>query len=79
MKNCGETKIKDHGHYARSFHLIADKLGTERRGTGPDDCPIFLSPEAVSQQCFGGVDSACEDADYIFAVDFENEKIVTLK
>lgn len=79
MKKCGDSKTNDNGHYARAFHLIADKLGKERRGTGPDDCPIFLSPEAVSEQCFGGVDSACKDAVYIFAVDFENERIVTMK
>jgi hypothetical protein len=79
MKKWSETEEKDHGYYATSFHLIADKLGTERRGTGPYDCTIFLSPEAVSEQCFGGEESACKDADYIFAVDFENEKIVTLK
>jgi hypothetical protein len=79
MKKWVESEKRDHWNYATSFHRIVDKLGTERRGTGPHDCPLFLSLEAVSQQCFGGVDSACKDADYIFAVDFENQKIVTLK
>jgi hypothetical protein len=79
LKKWGETKKRDSSSDAISFHSMADKLGTERRGTGPRDCPLFLSLEAVSQQCFGGIDSACEDAAYIFAVDLENLKIITLK
>jgi len=79
MKTCGETKKRYREEEASSFFQRADTLGKERRGTGPGDCPIFIGPEAVSEQCFGGVDSACKNAVYIFAADFEKQKIVTLK
>jgi hypothetical protein len=79
MKSCTMTEKNERDRVARSFFQIADTLGKERRSTGPDDCPIFLSPEAVSEQCFGGVDSACKNAVYIFAADFEKGEIVTVK
>ena len=56
------------------FYEIADDLGKERSKS-----PIFIGPEAVSDQCLGGVEYACKHASYIFFVDFWNRKIETIK
>lgn len=74
MKKWSETEKRSKRQDSIVFYEIADTLGKERSVSH-----IFLGPEAASQQCLGGVEYACEHALYIFAVDFDEKKIITLK
>jgi hypothetical protein len=59
--------------HVRDFVLIAQKLSWERmRG-------FSIGPEAVSQQCLGGEETARNNALYIFGVNFKGKKIIMLK
>lgn len=74
VKKWGEPDRKSQERDSIDFYQIADALGRQRSGSH-----LFLGAEAVSPQCLGGVESACEDALFIFAVDFEKRKIIALK
>ncbi len=75
MKECGNREVKPHSHASLIFFEIANELG--RKGTNKSH--LWIGPEAVSYQCLDGVESACQDALYIFAADFDEKKIITLK
>lgn len=74
MKKLGETEKKSQNRDSIVFYEIADTLGRER-----SDSHIFLGPEAVSEQCLGGEEYACKNALYIYAVDFKEKRIITMK
>ncbi len=73
MKKWGETEKKSQLTFTSTFYRIADTLGKER------DSSFFIGPEAVSEQCLGGEEYACKNALYIYAVDFKEKRIITMK
>ncbi|MCK9581858.1 MAG: hypothetical protein M0Q92_15620 [Methanoregula sp.] len=75
MKKMGRVEGKSPYHQSRVFYEIADDLGRERL----KGAHLFIGPEAVSEQCLGGVEDACQQALYIFSVDFDNREIVKVK
>ncbi len=74
MKKLDDVEVKSPEQQSRAFYEIADDMGRQRSSKG-----IFLGPEAASEQCLGGVEYACKNALFIFAVDFNEKRIVTLK
>ena len=75
MKEYGNMEVEPHSHPALIFFEIANELG--RKGTNKSH--LWIGPEAVSDQCLGGVEHACQDALYIFTVDFNEKEIITMK
>ncbi len=75
MKECGGRVVIPHSHSALIFFEIANDLGRKKKD-GPH---FWIGAEAVSDQCLGGEERACQDELYIFAADFGKKKIITLK
>jgi hypothetical protein len=56
----------------KEFYDIANALARERK----NEFPVFIGPEAITYE---SLESVINDRPFVFTVDFENEKIVTLK
>jgi hypothetical protein len=65
---------KDSPDPAREFYDIANAIGMERSKTS-----VFIGPEAIWIGSPLSLEEAIANWPYVFTVDFENEKIVTLK
>jgi hypothetical protein len=63
---------KDSSDPKWDFYLIADALGKERL----NGSLIFIG---IESEWYDSLEQALKDRSFVFTVDFENEKIVTLK
>ena len=75
MKECGDREVKPYSDPTLIFFEIANNIGSKIK----DGSHLWIGPEAVSGQCLGGEEKACQNALYIFAADFIKKEIITLK